>query len=316
MREAAAQAIRHRVQREILPLMTDIRVQRLAMNDLLEAKLADPRLARPDKKILTDLLFYNCDLLEQAFGEDMSELRRKYLTKAQLKRQEKLEAEAEAFEAAFGNAFGGGQPDTDHDAPPAEDAPPPRKRGRPAKAPPIDPAVKRKVDLQRFMRSLYLALVKNIHPDLERDPDKQRFRTDLMQRVTRAYQALDLYELLRAKRELIELEASDYQETTPETEQAEITQLRQYITLLKSQRSELEQENFMREVSSPDSRLMREFYRPGQPKATDKAFDREKKKIRAMLDTIATARNMLNDEYQVVSYLRMLSELNDLDGYF
>ena len=38
--------------------------------------------------------------------------------------------------------------------------------------------------------------------------------------------------------------------------------------------------------------------------------------FRRVLDTIAAARDTLNDEYQTVSYLQMLSELDDLEGYF
>ena len=311
-REARLSEIRRRIRDEIKPLMSQVAKMRLEMNELLEKKLADKSFSRREKRTLIDLLFYNCDILERLFGLDMTEVRLRHLTKRERQQFETEEAEPSD------DSFESGQPRADA-AP--EDEPPPNKRGRKKKTTgdgpqpdPVSPQVKKKLDLQRHLRSLYLTLAKLIHPDLEPDEEKKRQRTELMQKITTAYHHLDLYELLRARRDLLHTEVTESATKDPETENAEAEQLRQYVQILKSQRQEMESAHFMQNFLSPDTALLHRFHHPQQP--LDKVFDKEKKVLKKEMDKISELRKILNHEEDARQYLEMVRDLHSLSGYF
>jgi hypothetical protein len=179
--EIHLQEVRWRMKTELQPMLKEVIELRLAMNALLESKIAEKGFNRQDKRTLTDLLLYNCDLLEQEFGHDMTEIRLRYLPRSEKKQYEEMEAVEELFNSLFEQAqqaySGPGENDAREDFRTESGQ---KKNGRkrktgPAEHPqpdPIDPAVKKKLDLQRYIRSLYPTLVKNIYPDLEQDTKK------------------------------------------------------------------------------------------------------------------------------------------------
>ncbi|MBC7922007.1 MAG: hypothetical protein H7Z75_13070 [Ferruginibacter sp.] len=295
-------------------MLSEVMEMRLEMNALLERKLADKSFSRREKRTLIDLLFYNCDILEGLFGRDMSEVRLRHLTKRERQQYEETEA-GDPFDDFFEQAKKQAA-----DAAPDND-PPPSKRGRKKKTTgdgpqpdPVNPQVKKKLDLQRHLRSLYLTLAKLIHPDLEPDEEKKRQRTELMQKITTAYHHLDLYELLRARRDLLQIEATETQPKDPETENAEAEQLRQYVQILKNQRQEMESTHFMQNFLSPDNALLHRFHHPQQP--LDKVFDKEKKVLKKEMDKIRELRKILNHEEDARQYLEMVRNLHSLSDYF
>jgi hypothetical protein len=56
---------------------------------------------------------------------------------------------------------------------------------------------KQQQNLLSNIKTLYRQLARTHHPDLERDPTAQQHKMTLMQRITEAYEANDLYALLQ-----------------------------------------------------------------------------------------------------------------------
>jgi hypothetical protein len=60
--------------------------------------------------------------------------------------------------------------------------------------------------MKKDARSIYTQLAKLLHPDTEQDEAKREVKTELMKRVTNAYSANDLYELLQIQLEVEQLD--------------------------------------------------------------------------------------------------------------
>ena len=88
-------------------------------------------------------------------------------------------------------------------------------------------------NVSKAARSIYTDLVKAFHPDRERDETERNRKTEIMKRVTQAYENDDLFELLRLK---IELQETDTELFTMADEQ-----LKYYNKMLKEQVRELEE---------------------------------------------------------------------------
>ena len=88
-------------------------------------------------------------------------------------------------------------------------------------------------NISKAARSIYTDLVKAFHPDRERDETERDRKTEIMKKVTQAYEDDDLFELLRLK---IELQDADIESITMADEQ-----LKYYNKILKEQVRELEE---------------------------------------------------------------------------
>jgi len=88
-------------------------------------------------------------------------------------------------------------------------------------------------NISKAARSIYTDLVKAFHPDRERDETERNRKTEIMKKVTQAYEDDDLFELLRLK---IELQGADIESLTMADEQ-----LKYYNKILKEQVRELEE---------------------------------------------------------------------------
>ncbi len=88
-------------------------------------------------------------------------------------------------------------------------------------------------NISKAARSIYTDLVKAFHPDRERDENERDRKTEIMKKVTHAYENDDLFELLRLK---IELQGADIESLTMADEQ-----LKYYNKILKEQVRELEE---------------------------------------------------------------------------
>jgi hypothetical protein len=88
-------------------------------------------------------------------------------------------------------------------------------------------------NISKAARSIYTDLVKAFHPDREHDETERDRKTEIMKKVTQAYEDDDLFELLRLK---IELQGADIESLTMADEQ-----LKYYNKILKEQVRELEE---------------------------------------------------------------------------
>ena len=90
-------------------------------------------------------------------------------------------------------------------------------------------------NITKSVRTLYMDLVKAFHPDRELDEAEKARKTEIMQRVTQAYEASDLLALLRLQLEFDRID-QDHLETLADD------QLRYYNKILKDQAQDLEGE--------------------------------------------------------------------------
>jgi hypothetical protein len=69
---------------------------------------------------------------------------------------------------------------------------------------------------KRSIANIYKQLARVLHPDLERDPERQKYKVQLMQELTVAYRQNDLHTLLRLEMQWIENEGGDIDRLTEE----------------------------------------------------------------------------------------------------
>lgn len=99
--------------------------------------------------------------------------------------------------------------------------------------------------LTKSVRAVYMDLVKAFHPDREKDEIEKVRKTELMQRVTQAYNENNLMALLKLQMEFDRIDQEHLERLADE-------QLLYYNKVLKQQADDLEQEKFdlIRELAS------------------------------------------------------------------
>ena len=92
-------------------------------------------------------------------------------------------------------------------------------------------------NITKAVRTLYMDLVKTFHPDREPDEAEKERKTEIMQRVTEAYEKSDLLALLRLQLEFNRIDQQHLERLADD-------QLRYYNKILKQQAEELDSELF------------------------------------------------------------------------
>lgn len=113
-----------------------------------------------------------------------------------------------------------------------------RKAQRPKSAKQQEREAKKLVEernITKAVRTLYMDLVKTFHPDREPDEAEKARKTEIMQRVTEAYEKSDLLALLRLQLEFNRIDQQHF-------ETLAYDQLRYYNKILKQQADELSDE--------------------------------------------------------------------------
>lgn len=87
----------------------------------------------------------------------------------------------------------------------------------------------------KSVRTVYMELVKTFHPDRETDEAEKQRKTETMQRITRAYQANNLLDLLKLQMELEQIDRSGLENLNK-------NQLSYYNKILRQQVEELDQQ--------------------------------------------------------------------------
>lgn len=90
----------------------------------------------------------------------------------------------------------------------------------------------------KSIRSIYISLVKVMHPDLESSPALKKEKEDIMKQITTAYENKDLLTLLKLEMQWMQKENSHLAQLAEE-------KLKLYNMALKEQVAALEQEKFM-----------------------------------------------------------------------
>lgn len=210
--------------RQVGPLADAVVATRRALFEPLEAALTTGYFSRLEEQRIEELLWRNARTLQYRFGEEVDDLLLRYAPKrAAPKFDDEDDAPAAARSAEPKHAE---HHHHEHHA---------QQRGkRKSKAERDQEAAARalQADQQRLQagtKAVYRQLARANHPDLERDPAVAREKTARMQRITRAYEADDLYALLQL---LAEHAAVDADQESEEL-------LGRYVRALQQQQNEL-----------------------------------------------------------------------------
>jgi hypothetical protein len=155
-----------------------------------------------------------------------------------------------------------------------------------------------KKTLAKDIRTIYTALAKELHPDLEKDEQERLRKTEMMKRVTVAYENNDLFELLRLQLE--------YQIQHERIESLVEEQLKRYNQLLQTQINELE--SAKREIigwGSPIAPIYQKFCGKS-PQMADRAFRQEKAGIQQAIDELQDSINRHTDYNELKEYLKQV----------
>ena len=186
---------RRRYWQQVGPAARAVVDARRALFPPLETALLLGYFSRLEEAQITQVLVGNARALEERFGEDETEILKKYAPASRA---------AGASAPADGGAEEGPKPAAapgfapDPTLPPHEQAAAAARARRTTKAQRQREAAARadQQQLESNAKTIYRQLARAHHPDLERDPEKQALRTAQMQRITAAYEADDLYALL------------------------------------------------------------------------------------------------------------------------
>lgn len=179
--------------------------------------------SRAEEQQITGVIVGNARALQDRFGEDMSDILLKYAPQRRPTQPQSAATDSPEADAAFSAL------------PPHEQAAEQARTRRKTKAQKAQEAAEKAAreeekQLLSNTKTLYRQLARTHHPDLERNPDAQQDKTALMQRITEAYEANDLYTLLQL-----------LSESAP-TDQADDDVLTRYTQALRQQQIELKQQ--------------------------------------------------------------------------
>jgi hypothetical protein len=151
--------------------------------------------------------------------------------------------------------------------------------------------------LNKNTRVIYTELAKEIHPDLETDETQKAWKTELMQKITDAYNREDLYELLRLQLE--------YQNSTQAIDTLPEERLKMYVKVLKEQVKTLQQA--YHQIISPYNPEVGRYASMGlggTKSQIDYRFRAEKKEIRERTALIYSTALQLKDSKALKEYLK------------
>ena len=193
LRAAQAEA-RRRYWQQVGPVAAAVVAARRGLFPALEEALLLGYFSRLEEGQITELIVGNARALEERFGEDESEIIRKYAPAGSRPTAPSGSRKTNTTDAISPEAF-----TPDPTLPPHEQAAAAARARRKAKTERARQAAGQadQQQLEANAKTIYRQLARAHHPDLERDPAKQAGKTAQMQRITEAYEADDLYTLLQ-----------------------------------------------------------------------------------------------------------------------
>ncbi len=301
-REAATR-LRQRVQNEYRPLQARHNAVRADLVRMLDRAHDTYKLTKGERNKVVDLLLNGCyDLLERGYA-DLQPIFDKYAPpeleedEAEADRQTS-EAMKQLFTMRFGIEF---DPAVDvstkekfrayvdekmaaqqagYEAGQQQQE---ERRANRKKSPKQQAAeAKKQAEEQKItksVRSLYMDLVKALHPDREPDEAEKARKTGLLQQVTAAYEANELLTLLRLQLELQRIDQSHLENLAED-------QLRHYNKLLREQARDLDEALYGEQVDL--SRFTGQpFYALATPAALEYDFKRQTAQLEAKIRQLA-----------------------------
>ncbi|MCY7350095.1 MAG: hypothetical protein LH606_05445 [Cytophagaceae bacterium] len=309
-----------RAQQEIVPLEQQLADQRVVLVKLLDRQHGVKFFRAAERKRLAELILEQCyDLIEQFGHQELKPIFEKY--QGQDFDEANTEADVEigqAMKDVFAQMFGIEMADdVDVSSPEklqaylaqkmaeqqaqAEEAhhEAEQRRASRKKTPKQLAAEERRKTEEKHLslavRKVYMDLVKTFHPDREPDEAERQRKTEIMQRVTAAYNDDNLFELLKLQLEFERVDP-DHLETLADD------QLKAYNKLLKSRVDELEAELFGLRGGTGFGDFESRFV--GSPAKMDWSFGQAVKQLKAALRQLEADLRRLEDPAQLREFLK------------
>ena len=159
------------------------------------------------------------------------------------------------------------------------------------------------LNINKTARAIYTDLVKQFHPDRERDEAEKVRKTEIMHQITEAYEQNDLYKLLQLKLEL--------QATSPDALNLADDQLKYYNKMLKEQVQELDEALYQMKGGYGSM-----YNRLGGDERTMKAkFITETKRLKKIIKALENDLKLVADQEYMRAFFRgyQISGRGDLD---
>ncbi|MCU0393289.1 MAG: hypothetical protein MUE81_19430 [Thermoflexibacter sp.] len=154
--------------------------------------------------------------------------------------------------------------------------------------------------LSKDIRTIYTTLAKELHPDLEQNEQERQRKTEMMKRVTAAYESNDLFELLR-----LQIEYNIEHERIDSLVEAQIKRynqlLQEQITALTNQRLELIG------WDTPMANIYSKYCK-STLQGTDKVFKQEKAELKLIIDSLQDSINTHTDYKVLKTFLKDLQK--------
>ena len=301
---AAATRLRQRVQTEYWPLQAQHNDQRAALVRQLDHAFDHYKLTKGERNKVVELIGSACyDLLERGYA-DLQPIFDKHCPPPASEEEDReadrqtSELMKELFSRQFGIEF---DPDVDlstqekfqayvdeqmaaREAEFAEQEEKDAARRANRKKSPKQQAAEAKKqaeekNITKAVRSLYMDLVKALHPDREPDETEKARKTELLKQVTTAYENNELLTLLRLQLELQHIDQAHLENLAED-------QLRYYNKLLREQARELD-EALYQEQADLSAFTGQPFYFMATPAALDYDYQRQKRQLEAKIRQLA-----------------------------
>lgn len=272
--------------RQVGPLADAVVSSRRALFAPLEAALTTGYFSRLEEQRIEELLWRNARALQHRFGEDADELLRRYAPKRPAPKFEDDEPPGAAPRSSADDVDF--QHHHEHHAHQRGKRKSKEEREQEAAARALQADQQR---LQAGTKAVYRQLARANHPDLERDPDLARQKTERMQRIIRAYEADDLHALLQLLAESTALDADQ--------ESDEL--LLRYVRALQQQQNELKLRLQQLRYGDKNAFL-------GTGKKQEAELRQIKRELRAEAEYLALVQQAIQDPAGLRQLLRELAE--------
>ncbi len=320
----AATRLRQRVQDEYRPLQRQHNAHRAALVRLLDHAhdAAKPRLTKGERAKIADLIGFACADLPRLGFPEVQPIIEKYAGPPPTEEEDRAldKQAAELMKALFSQQFGiefdpaadlstpekfqayVGQKMAEEEAEYAEQERQQAERRAQRKKSPKQQAAEEKKqaeekNITKAVRTLYLDLVKHLHPDREPDEAEKARKTELLQRATAAYEASELLTLLRLQLELQRIDQSHLENLAED-------QLKYYNKLLKEQARELDEALYLEQMELSGFTGKPYYYTP-TPAAMDYDYRAQKAQLDAKIKQIeADLAAMAHDPAAVKAFLK------------
>jgi hypothetical protein len=312
--KAVVQKTREKVQKELLPLLNELKEKQLSWVHRLDEVHDTMPLTKEQKKTLAAFILSQAESLSEILEDEfVDSLLEKYETEEDIAfRTQREQWASKLFEEMFGFSpqdvdaeekanlfFEKMRERMERDARDEEEVS--QRKNHSPKDTAREQRMKEEAQMEaKDVRSIYTSLAKALHPDLEPDPRVREQKTELMKKVTQAYEQNDLYELMRLQ---LEHNAQGLDSMASVVEE----QLKRYCSVLRKQLNQLQTEFWVYTQQSEDATIIKDFLTYKYDFSPAK-LRTHKKRLTDDINRTQMQTEMLANKEGVIYFLKMIKQ--------